>query len=83
MALRKENGEAVLDSSEREYEAVCGSSERATEASASIKLGKFYNKTSINNIRIFGSLLSLVLSVKTASFIIHTVNFYFEKRKPM
>jgi hypothetical protein len=41
MALRKQNGEAVLDSSEREYEAVCGSSERGIEASVSIKLGKF------------------------------------------
>jgi len=32
MALRKQNGEAVLDSSDREYEAVCGSSERGIES---------------------------------------------------
>lgn len=51
MDLRKENGEALLDSSDREYETVCGSSESATEASGSIKFEKkFLNKTSINNI---------------------------------
>jgi hypothetical protein len=50
MGLRKQNGEAVLDSSEREYEAVCGSSEHGTEVSVSIKRGKLLNKTSINSI---------------------------------
>jgi len=50
MAVRKQNGEAVLDSSDREYEAVCGSSDCSTEASGSIKFGKFLNKTSIKNI---------------------------------
>jgi len=50
MALRKSNGEAVWDSSDREYEAVCGSSDCNPEASGSIQLGKFWNKTSINNI---------------------------------
>jgi hypothetical protein len=40
MALRKQNGEVGLSSSDEEYEAISGSSEHGYEASGPVKLGK-------------------------------------------